>query len=95
MKSGTAALLLACVCGAASLFPAATAARADVCWRREIERIDKKTGKVTYHSRAVPCPDERPGNREGVCWQREIEQIDPKTGKATYRNRAVPCAQVP
>lgn len=68
---------------------------ADVCWDREIERVDKRTGKVTYRSRAVPCPADRPGNREGVCWQREIERIDPRTGKVTYRSRAVPCRQVP
>jgi len=74
---------------------ARSAVLADVCWQREIERVDKETGKITYRSRAVPCPDDRPGNREGVCWQREIERIDPTTGKVTYRNRAVPCAQVP
>jgi len=68
---------------------------ADVCWQREIERVDKQTGKITYRSRAVTCPDDRPGNREGVCWQREIDRIDPKTGKVTYRSWAVPCAQVP
>jgi hypothetical protein len=70
-------------------------ARAGVCWQREIEHVDKRTGEVTYRSRAVPCPDDRQGNREGVCWQREIERIDPKTGKVTYRNRAVPCSQIP
>jgi hypothetical protein len=28
---------------------------ADVCWQREVERVDKETGKVTTRNRALPC----------------------------------------
>lgn len=82
MKLRSSVFLLACLAGLASWL-VAEGAIADGCWDRPIERIDKKTGKVTY------------GNRQGVCWQREIERVDPEPGKLTYRHRAVPCRETP